>query len=61
MRTWKQGMVDVIEDDASVRRVLERLVKSANLAVRTFTSAAAFLQAGGPTENVCVVADACMP
>jgi FixJ family two-component response regulator len=53
-------MVYVIEDDASVRRALERLLKSANLAVRTFTSAAAFLQAGCPTENACVVADVCM-
>ena len=60
MRTSKQGMVYVIEDDASVRRALERLLKSANLAVRTFTSAAAFLQAECPRENACVVADVCM-
>ena len=56
----KQAMVCVIEDDASVRRALERLLSSAGLVVRTFASAAAFLQAGCPTENTCVVADVCM-
>lgn len=58
--TDKQATVYVIEDDASVRRALERLLKSAGLMVRTFASAAAFLQARCPTENTCVVADVCM-
>ena len=58
--TAKQATVYVIEDDASVRRALERLLRSAGLVVRTFASAAAFLQAGCPTENTCVVADVCM-
>jgi two-component system, LuxR family, response regulator FixJ len=55
--TAKPATVYVIEDDASVRRSLERLLRSAGLAVRTFASAAAFLQAGCRTENTCVVAD----
>lgn len=56
----KQATVYLIEDDASVRRALQRLLSSAGLVVRTFASAAAFLQAGCPTENTCVVADVCM-
>jgi len=58
--TDKQATVYVIEDDASVRRALERLLKSAGLAVHTFASAATFLQARCPTENTCIVADVCM-
>lgn len=60
MMAAKQAMVYVIEDDASVRRALERLLRSAGLEVRVFTGAAAFLKAGCRTENACVVADVCM-
>jgi len=56
----KQAMVYVIEDDASVRRALERLLRSAGLEVRAFANAAAFLKAGCRAENACVVADVCM-
>lgn len=53
----RQATVYVIEDDASVRRALERLLRSADLEVRVFGSAAEFLQAGCRAENACVVAD----
>ena len=56
----KQALVYVIEDDASVRRALERLLRSAGLQVRAFASAAAFRQAGWRAEHACVVADVCM-
>ncbi len=55
--TAKQATVYVVEDDASVRRALERLLRSAGLGVRGFGSAAEFLQAGCRAENACVVAD----
>ena len=53
----KQPTVYVIDDDDSVRRALARLLMSAGLEVRTFDSANAFLQAGCPPQNACVVAD----
>jgi len=52
--------VYVIDDDASVRDALARLLTSAGLRACTFPSADAFLQAGCPAENACVVADVCM-
>lgn len=56
----KQAMVYVIEDDASVRRSLERLLRAAGLEVRVFGGAAEFLRAGFRADNACVVADVCM-
>lgn len=56
MRT-KQATVYVIDDDQAVRHALERLLRSAGLEARTFASADAFLKAGCPAENACVVAD----
>jgi two-component system, LuxR family, response regulator FixJ len=47
----------VIDDDDAVRHALARLLRSVGLAVRTFNSPNAFLQAGCQPENACVVAD----
>lgn len=52
--------VYVIDDDASVRQALERLLTSAGLEVRAFPSANAFLNARCPHEDACVVADVLM-
>ena len=57
----KQAIVYVIEDDASVRQALTRLLRSAGLQVRTFPDADAFLTAGCQSENACIVADVRMP
>lgn len=51
----------VIDDDASVRRALERLLRSAGYRVRTFATARDFLE-HDPLEDVgCVVLDVRMP
>jgi FixJ family two-component response regulator len=39
------GIVFVVDDDASVREALERLIRSAGLKVEAFASAEAFHQA----------------
>ena len=53
--------VYVVDDDASVRRALGRLLKSAGLSVRVFASAEEFLGSGAPYEGACLVADIRMP
>ena len=52
------GTVFVVDDDPSVRRSLERLVKSAGWAVRSFASAEALLSEELPAQNrACLIAD----
>ena len=55
------GTVFVVDDDASVRRSLVRLLKSAGHAVESFASAAEFLQRQPFDEVGCVVLDVRMP
>jgi len=56
-----EGIVFVVDDDAAVRRALERLIKSVGLHVETFASAQDFLQRDPPDRPACVVADIRMP
>lgn len=48
--------VAVVDDDAGVRRSLDRLLRSAGFSVTTFESAESFLSAG-PQHFDCIVAD----
>jgi FixJ family two-component response regulator len=57
----KQGMVYVIDDDEAVRRAFERLLRSANLDVGTFSSAEEFLNSPRENEPGCIVMDLRMP
>ena len=50
-------MVFVVDDDLSVRRSLERLLRSAGWSVRSFASAEAFLREEPQPEAVCLIAD----
>jgi FixJ family two-component response regulator len=52
--------VAVIDDDASVRRALGRLLRSAGLTVETFATAEAFLRAGA-RPPACLVLDVRLP
>ena len=56
-------LVLVVDDDASVRKSLDRLLRSSGYAVRTFASPAEFLvgDLGHPEQPRCVVADVMMP
>ena len=55
------SVISVIDDDASVRAATDNLLSSHGYTVRTFASAADFLQSSQPAESSCVVADVQMP
>src|SRR5438128_1677294 len=57
----KQKIVAVIEDDASYRVAVQRLLKSADIAVQSFGSAEDFLNSGLQHETGCLIADIGMP
>jgi FixJ family two-component response regulator len=59
--TEPRALVVVVDDDASVRRGLERLLRSAGYAVETFASARAFLDRGDYARASCLVLDVRMP
>lgn len=59
--TEPRALVVVVDDDASVRRGLDRLLRSAGYAVETFASARAFLDRGDYARASCLVLDVRMP
>jgi FixJ family two-component response regulator len=61
VRERKKQMVAVVEDDESYRIALQRLLKSADLPVRSFASAEDFLESGQQHETACLIADIRMP
>jgi FixJ family two-component response regulator len=54
-------IVFVVDDDRRVREALSRLITSAGLAVATFASAAAYLEAEKPDAAACLVLDLQLP
>jgi FixJ family two-component response regulator len=54
-------MVYLIDDDESVRRALQRLLRSAGFEVKAFSSAESFLQCGNFDVGACIVLDIRMP
>jgi FixJ family two-component response regulator len=56
----EQSIVLVVDDDSSVRRSLERLLRSVGLDVETFASAVDFLRKRMPDRPTCVVLDLCL-
>jgi FixJ family two-component response regulator len=57
----ERPIVFVIDDDDSVRRSLERLLRSVDLDVETFASAQDFLRKPMPDRPACVVLDLRLP
>jgi FixJ family two-component response regulator len=55
------AIVAVIDDDLSVRRGLERLLRSAGYRVQAFSSAREFLGYNGSPQPECLVLDVSMP
>jgi len=53
--------VYVIDDDASLRRALKRLIRSIGLNVETFDTARSFMDHGAPQMPACLVLDIRMP
>ena len=56
-----QNKAYVIDDDESVRKAFERLLRSANLEVETFASVEEFFNGERRGENTCIVVDMRMP
>ena len=54
-------LVLLVDDDADVRKSLERLIRSVGLDVETFDSAGAFLRRKSPEGPACLVLDVRMP
>ena len=54
-------MIAVVDDDEAFRAALQRLLKSAGLAVGSFASAEDFLNSGQLHETGCLIADIRMP
>jgi len=59
--TGETTMVFVVDDDASVRKSLERLLRGAGYTVETFASAAEFKDRDAPDTPSCAVLDLAMP
>jgi RNA polymerase sigma factor (sigma-70 family) len=56
-----RGIVFVVDDDASIRRALERLIRSVDLTVESFASAKELLGRKPPDGPACIVTDVRMP
>jgi FixJ family two-component response regulator len=54
-------VIAVIDDDASVRRAVQRLLQAAGWTVETFATARAFLEAGERARPACLVLDVHLP
>jgi len=54
-------LVAVVDDDISVRRSLDRLIRSAHLEVSVFASAEEFLASYHPRKADCLILDVCLP
>jgi RNA polymerase sigma factor (sigma-70 family) len=61
MAKMTEPTVFVVDDDALVRRSLERLVLSVGLRAKTFSTAQEFLECERPEGPACVVLDIRMP
>jgi len=59
--TELEPIVFIVDDDLSVRRSTERLIRTAGLKVQTFTSAREFLKSPRPEGPACLVLDVRMP
>lgn len=54
-------MIYIVDDDASVRKAMARLMKATGLSAQTFASAETFLQSVEPTASDCLLVDIQMP
>jgi FixJ family two-component response regulator len=58
---YADGKVLVVEDDASMREAIERLLITAGIGCSCYGSAEALLEAGAATHASCVVSDQTLP
>jgi FixJ family two-component response regulator len=55
------SLISVVDDDISVRKSLDRLIRSAGLKVKLFASAEEFLESGDPRNADCLMLDVRLP
>jgi two-component system, LuxR family, response regulator FixJ len=56
-----EPIIHVVDDDAAMRRSLERLLKSVGLATECYASAKAILDAAPLPSRGCILVDVCLP
>jgi FixJ family two-component response regulator len=56
-----RGTVFLVDDDPSVRKALQRLIRAAGYDVETFADAAGYLASAPPPSSACIVLDIRMP
>lgn len=54
-------MISVVDDDVSVRKSLDRLIRSVRMDVKVFASAEEFLNSEHPCEADCLILDVRLP
>ena len=56
-----RGTVFLVDDDPSVRKALQRLIRAAGYDVESFADAAGYLAAAPPSSRACIILDIRMP
>lgn len=59
--TSRDGWVAVVDDDASIRQALTRVLAVSGIRARTFSSAEQYLSESGPDEPSCLILDVHLP
>ena len=54
-------LISVVDDDVSVRKSLDRLIRSVRMEVKVFASAEEFLNSEQPCETDCLILDIRLP
>ncbi len=57
----EEPIVFIVDDDNSVRKAIERLMRAAGLQVQSFASAEDFLNSSHPDLPSCLILDVCLP
>jgi FixJ family two-component response regulator len=60
-KTSEGPLVSIVDDDVSVGRSMQRLLRCSGLRAEAFTSAEDFLQSGHARETACLLLDVRMP
>jgi FixJ family two-component response regulator len=55
--TVKRVVISIVDDNASIRRALKRLIESTGLPVEDFASAEEFLVSGRSQDSACLILD----
>jgi FixJ family two-component response regulator len=61
MKGLMAPLISVVDDDISVRRSLDRLIRSVRMEVRVFASAEEFLNSDEPCNADCLILDVRLP